>query len=127
MPTVPKYKAEFCEALIAHMSQGRSFLAFGAECSVSRKTLYQWVDVHADFGEAKGIADLKSLAYWEALGLGAITGQVPGFQQATYIFKMKCRFRKYGYNELAPMDEDDDQKNDLSTVPTEKLLKLIIK
>lgn len=121
-----KWNTALCPKLIAHMAAGGSFEAFGGIAEVTKKTLFSWVDEHPEWAEAKAIGELKALEYWEALGLGAITGQVKNFQQASWIFTMKCRFRKFGYRDYGGSERDDDDSDtasDISSIPTAQLLK----
>lgn len=121
-----KYKPEFCEQLIAYQADGKSVMSFAAHISVGRRTIYEWKQKYPEFEHAMDVAKVKCLAWWEQLGMGAVTGQVPGFQQSIYIYSMKCRFPEFGYNEnKQPDDGDASDSNELDTMPTEKLLKLI--
>lgn len=123
MATPVKYRAEFCQGVISHMEKGKSITSFAAQCNVSKKTLYEWLQQYPEFKEAKAIGEAKSVAWWEDLGQGAVTGQVPGFQQAAYIFTMKCRFGKFGYRDDVQVDDDGDETT-LQNVPTATLLRI---
>lgn len=102
------YRPEFCDLLIAHMTKGGSFTAFGAIANVSRDTMYQWTHEFPEFGEAKAIGEMKSLEHFEGLGYGGITGQIKNFNATAWIFMMKCRFKKYGYRQDEPGNTDDE-------------------
>lgn len=102
------YKPEYCELLIRHMAKGGSFTAFGAIADVSRETLYQWTREFPEFAEAKSNGEVKSLEHYEGLGYGGITGQIKNFNATAWIFTMKCRFKKYGYNQDESRKDDDD-------------------
>ncbi len=104
MGTSGKYKSEFCTKLIEHMSTGLSFVSFGAKAGVSEHTLHDWVHRYDEFAKAKALAEVKSLEFWEKLGVMAATGKIKGFQPAVWIFTMKCRFRKYGYRDVQEED-----------------------
>lgn len=123
------YRPEFDAQLIQHMSEGKSFMSFGAIAGVSRKTLYCWCEEHPSFGEAKQRGELASLAHWEGIGYAIVTGQVKSHGPAIYIFTMKARFRNYGYKEYLPgdLDIDAEAQDDLSGVSTENLLKFVKK
>lgn len=97
-----KYLPEYCDRLIAHMAQGLSFQSFAWEIRVGRSTLYDWVSNHSEFAQAKEIAEIASLSWWEKQGLQGIWSK--DFKAAAYIFIMKCRFAKMGYREV-PEDE----------------------
>lgn len=60
-----KYKPEFCEQLVEHMSEGYSFESFGALIRVGRDTLYRWTREIEDFKEAKQVAEAMALKYFE--------------------------------------------------------------
>jgi transposase len=56
-----KYKPEFCEMLIDHMSEGYSFESFGAIAQVWDTTLDDWANTIPEFSEAKMIGRRKQL------------------------------------------------------------------
>jgi hypothetical protein len=107
MANPSKYRKEFPEMLTAHFQKGYSFESFGALVHVDKTTMYDWLKVHPEFKAAKEQGVLKSLLYWEKIGINAVMGQIQGFQPSTYIYTMKCRFRKFGYNEQVPSDDGD--------------------
>lgn len=129
MPTY-KYDPKFCEMLIAHMAKGNSFMSFGAKLfemgvKVSRKTLYEWRDQYPEWAEAHGVGKLLCLSHWEDIGYAGATGQAQ-IQPTIYIYKMKCRFGEFGYNEQRPVDDDKETSNaELDAMPTDKILTLI--
>lgn len=84
-----KYKEEYCEALVKHMSKGLSFESFAATINVNRDTLYEWCKQHEKFSDAKKRGRDHSLLLWEQIGLGGTTGKVPGFNVTAWIFNMK--------------------------------------
>ena len=55
-----KYRPEYCEMLVQHMSMGMTFTSFAGhpEIRVCRDTLYEWEKVHPEFSDARkrGIA-----------------------------------------------------------------------
>lgn len=118
-----KYKKEYPEMLTAHFQKGYSFESFGGVVNVDRTTLYDWAKAHPEFRLAKERGVLKSLLYWEKIGINAVMGQIEGFAASTYIYTMKCRFRKYGYNEQAPADDADDF-SDITNEETGKLIEM---
>lgn len=85
------FREEYCDLLVDHMARGHSFESFGSVVNKSRKTLYKWVDKFETFSEAKEIGTLKSLEFFEKLGMAAMAGRIKGFQAAVYIFTMKNR------------------------------------
>lgn len=123
MATPSKYKPEYCALLETHFQEGLSFESFGGAIGVDKTTLYEWVKVHPAFKKAKEVGVLRSLLYWEKLGVDAVNGRIEHFQPSTYIYTMKCRFRKYGYNEQAPADDADDF-SDITNEETGKLIEM---
>ena len=88
-----KYKPEYCTMLIEHMSSGLSFESFGANVDVCEDTLYEWAKVYPEFSEAKKIARIQCLKFWERIGIAGMSGKIKGFNAAIWIYNMKCRFR----------------------------------
>ena len=78
--------------LIDHMRQGYSFESFGADISVHRDTLYEWIKQHPEFSDAKKVGSEKCYKVWEAIGLEASKGRLNGASAAIWIFNMKNRF-----------------------------------
>lgn len=77
-PTKPKYRPEYCEQLIEHMSEGKSYEAFAAKIRTSRETLYNWEEVHPEWKEAKKIAVEGFNAIWEQLAFNTAAGLSKG-------------------------------------------------
>jgi hypothetical protein len=88
-----KYDPEYCDALVKHLEEGLSFEAFAGVCKVAVDTLYEWMKVHPEFSEAKKIGEAGGRLFWEKVGRAGMTGRVPGFQNAVWIFTMKNRFK----------------------------------
>lgn len=71
-----KYRPEYCEQLVAHMSEGASLLSFAAEIDVDRSTLTEWAKVHPEFSAAVTRGKAKCAAWWERIGRNlAMTGE----------------------------------------------------
>lgn len=87
-----KYKPEFCEMLIKHMSEGYSFASFGGVAGCSEETLHQWKKQYEDFSESYKKGQALSMQFWEKLGMAQAIGQTKG-SSATWIFNMKNRFK----------------------------------
>lgn len=104
MPNVTKYKEEYCEQLIKHMSMGYSFDSFGSDIKVGRQTLYDWVKRHKEFAEAKKIAHAEALKFFETRLMAKIYGgdlkgkiDTTKIDTTCLIFALKTRFHKqYG-------------------------------
>jgi len=98
-----KYKAGYCKMLEDHMEQGLSFVSFGGKIGVTEKTLHNWKHKHKAFLQSykKGLP--KSLLHWEELGHDLV---LAGQGNATaWIFNMKNRFRKQGWNDMKVIDK----------------------
>jgi hypothetical protein len=84
-----KYKDEYCQMLIDHMSKGLSFESFAGIVSVNRDTVHEWVSSYADFSEAKKIGKQREALFWERLLIAGAAGQVPNYNAASVIFALK--------------------------------------
>jgi transposase len=91
-----KYKPEYCQKLIDHMSEGDSFESFAVRVDVSRGTLYEWLKVHPDFFNAKEKASERCEKWWVDLGKRHAQDSVAG-----YTFMMKARF---GWKETSAVE-----------------------
>jgi len=116
-----KYRKEHCEALINHMKEGLSFHAFAGRLLVSPRVLFDWVEKHPEFHEAKLIGEMVGLLFWEKTGIAGTHGKIKGFQQASFIFNMKARFAKYGWRDTPP-DETDKINNTDRTELAQRLI-----
>lgn len=96
----PKYREEYCDLLIEHMSNGDSFETFGVylrkmrhtpreEKPICRKTLYNWADQFPEFLHAKNFAFDCRLHSDEQSAKGLISGELKG-NASVLIHKMKC-------------------------------------
>lgn len=83
------------------MATGKSFDAFGGVVGICHKTLYNWMESHEDFHDAKLRGELMALNWWEGVGISGMLGEIKGFNPVSWIFLGKCRFRKYGYKDVA--------------------------
>lgn len=96
-----KYKPQYCQMLIDHMSTGKAFESFAASVDTSIRVTYEWRDQHPDFQQAYERGQAKSMAVWEALGMKGLTK--PGSISASiWGFNMRCRFRN---TEFRPQDK----------------------
>lgn len=64
-----KYNAKYCDMLVEHMGQGKFFETFAAKVDVTATTLYNWVEKHEEFFEAKQRGEVKKKAFWEDAGI----------------------------------------------------------
>lgn len=92
------YKPEYCQALMDHMAEGYSFESFAATIGKHRDTLYEWEKVHPAFSDSKKKGRELGLLEWEKIGKRGITGKIPFFNNASYIFTMKNRFPDLWYD-----------------------------
>jgi hypothetical protein len=107
-----KYKEEYCEMLIAHLTKGFSYETFAAIVNVDRDTIYEWETAHPKFSDAKRLGVSKAHYFWENIGLHGTTGQIPGFNVTCWIFNMKNRFKWHDNikveNVADPLDKTKD-------------------
>jgi hypothetical protein len=47
-----EYRDEYCDAVVAFMSQGFSLTAFAGSIRVSKQAVYEWISRHGAFGDA---------------------------------------------------------------------------
>lgn len=94
-----KYKPEYCDLIIEHMSEGASITSFAAEIGVARSTIDEWANNYTEFSGAVKIGKAKCAAWWEKLGRNnAITGE----GNATLVI--------FGLKNMAPEDFRDKQE-----------------
>ena len=117
-----KYKPEFCEQLIEHMSKGYSYESFASKAKVYRTTLYDWENSHPEWCEAKEEAFLQCLLWWESQGIEGLWSETEynekgkptkskSINSTLWIFNMKNRFK---WRDKQP-DEIDTQINNSNT------------
>ena len=83
-----KYDPDYCQQLIDHMSEGLSFKSFAGKIGVNRSTLYDWVNQHDEFSNAKDIALGFCQIYWEILGIVLCKGEARG-KPTTFVWMTK--------------------------------------
>ncbi len=104
-----KYKPEYCEKLIEHMSIGHSFESFAGIVGVCFDTVYRWSNTHQEFSEAKKKGKAAGLLTLEKMAFAGMAGKLPGWNATTWIFYMKNRYAQY---------YSDRQQIEISTKPT---------
>jgi len=89
-----KYKQEYCEMLIEHMSRGYSFESFAGFLGVARASIYEWEQKNKDFSDAKAIAFEKSRYFWESASVEHLIEKPHGkkLNNTNWVFNMKNRF-----------------------------------
>lgn len=90
-PTI--YKPEYCQLLIEHMAQGGSFEGFAGTIRVSSEVLYDWIERHSEFLQAKKDGFSASRKFWEDTMADQARGKINGSSTAL-IFALKNRFPK---------------------------------
>lgn len=123
MGRITKYDPEYCEQLIEHMSKGLSFEAFAGHVGVSKQTIYDWVDRHEEFKEAKDIATEKCRLWWESVGIKHIVTRSKSEQgigskstslnSQVWTINMKNRF---GWRDRQPDEVDTTVVNNITNV-----------
>ena len=130
LPKQSRYKPEYCDKLIAHMSKGLSIDTFGATVNVSRATIYEWASRHREFAEAKEKAIQKAQDFMESRLMAKISGQelkgvdVKKIDTTCLIFALKTRFHKtYGDRQKLEHDVTDKAKKTIELAYNLKELK----
>lgn len=87
------YKKEYCEKLIKHMAKGFSFESFAGLMRVSKQTIYEWLDKHKEFSDAKKEAMELNRLFWEQKGVQGLYSEArKPFNSTVWLFNMKNRF-----------------------------------
>jgi hypothetical protein len=116
-PTV--YSKSFCQSLVDHMSLGLSFESFAGTINVCRDTIYDWTKKHKDFSYARSVGKMKSLYFWEKMGVEGLfttterdgnTSITKAINYGVWGFNMKNRF---GWRDKLEVTETDPDDNDL--------------
>jgi hypothetical protein len=82
------YKPEYCDQLIEHMADGRSFESFGAKIDVSRATLYNWRETNKEFLDAFNVGQLKHFAWMEEKARAHLVEHFQGPKLNVGLFKL---------------------------------------
>lgn len=69
------YKPEYCEQVIAHMSEGASLTSFAASVDCSRATINVWMEAHPEFLESVKVGKAKCADWWEKRGRMGANGE----------------------------------------------------
>ena len=109
-----KYRKEYCDLLVKHMTLGYSFESFAADCKVNVDTLHEWCKRHPEFSDSKKLGSAASRKYWETIGKGGMTGKIPGFIASIWIFNMKNRFGWRDSQEIHNSDSGEVKKIEVS-------------
>lgn len=107
--------------LIQHMADGLSFESFAGKCGISRETLYQWVNRHKEIADAKKIADVKGLLYFEEMGKRIYTSPSNLYNAAVFIFTLKNRYPQfYSEKPIPPFTEEESYPDPLDDLPKDE-------
>lgn len=60
-----RYRAEYCDDVVACLKDGHSLIAFAGKIDVTAKTLYNWMAEQPEFADAVKRAQAKSALWWE--------------------------------------------------------------
>ena len=102
-----KYKSEYCEMIIEHMSKGKSLASFAASIGSYRELLYDWQKANPEFLHACKHAQELSLQWYEDFAQQAMTGRLfdpeykgkyDKYNPNMLQFLMSRRFRDYNQN-----------------------------
>lgn len=86
------YEPEFCDQVIELGKAGKSKAQMAAHFDVSRQTIDNWADAHADFLEALNRAMAHCQDWWETKGQEGM--EKPGFNAAVWKKSVEARFRE---------------------------------
>lgn len=116
------YKDEYCQMLIDHMEQGKSFETFAAKLRTSVKTIYRWLQSHDDFCQAKEIGESLSREFWESHGIDGLYSTTDterdgrsyitkskAINSAMWLANVKKRFHDWNDDLFKPKDYDKDK------------------
>ena len=86
-----KFRPEYCQLVIDHMSQGRSVVSFAAIVGVSKRTVYNWAQRIPEFAEAIEQAQTMCEAWWTNKGQDSLDNG-KSFNDRVYQLHMMNRF-----------------------------------
>ena len=126
-----KYKPEYCQDLIDHMSKGHSLTAWCAGKDVIKETAYNWMRDNPEFLLAFKNAQQKAQQHWENMLHLTAAGKLKG-NLGAQIFWMKNRFRdewkdRQDLEFSAAPAEINEGSDLLKAIPSEDLTMLIDK
>ena len=89
-----KYKPEYCDLLVSHMTEGFSFESFAAVVDTCKQTIYSWTKQFPEFLDAKNRSFAKCQLHWEKAGMEGMFmgGKDNPFNATVWVFNMKNRF-----------------------------------
>ena len=87
-----KYRPEYCEIAESVLGEGYSQAVLAGELDVDEDTITNWKKEYPEFFGAIKRGSYKGQKFWEGLGISGASGQIDGFNSASWIFNMKNRF-----------------------------------
>lgn len=112
-----KFKEKYCQLLIEHAKQGRSFQSFADKIDVSIDTIHEWAkpensSKYPNFSEAKKKARNAALAFWESHYITAtirVKDEEPtyAYDRVLLIFAMKNMAGWTDKQEISGVGEDN--------------------
>lgn len=118
-----KFRPEFCQDIVDHMSNGKSLTSFSAllydkyGLMTCKKTLYNWMKRYPEFEESVEVGRTKALTFFETMLVSAMTGTMPeilkkkessGINMTAVIFALKTRFfKEYGDKSKIDLSSSD--------------------
>jgi hypothetical protein len=72
-----KYKKRYCQDVISHMSEGKSFMTFAGVIGVAESTINKWAVDFPEFGDAKAEGFARRAAIVEDKLLSAAFNDAP--------------------------------------------------
>lgn len=118
--TCTKYKPEYCDDIIKHLSEGYSVESFAGVLGVDRGTIYNWLRDHEEFREAKQIADQKSRLWAESQLKQQIEGKLKA-NPIPILFYLKNRFPNE-WRDRKEIVQEKEATEDVSTLSIEEKL-----
>jgi len=124
-----KYDSKFCDIAIKMMSKGHSKLSVAGRLGISRDTFYEWCRRYPEFSDTIKIGEMKSLHYWEEIGIKATMGKIKRFRPSIWIFTMKARF---GWRDNSPVKNTEDMADRIEReikeeIPTKTIAEIVKK
>lgn len=74
------------------MGKGFSKKAVAGCLGISREGLYRWCRRYPEFRDTIKRGEMRSLLFWERMGLLGTVGKLKDFNESVWMFTMKTRF-----------------------------------
>lgn len=59
------YRPEYCDQVVACLSEGHSVTAFAGRIGVARSTVFKWAEEHQEFSDALKVGQARAVEVWE--------------------------------------------------------------